>query len=125
MNPLLRLIQVMLILALGFQPHIAVAQAADEPEILTPPPAPEPRINGAKVFGVRPGHPVLYTIAATGRRPMKFSIALAVVEGRTNAEVAGQLFLSVKTVEFHLSSVYRKLGVRSRGGLAKALSERG
>lgn len=57
--------------------------------------------------------------------PQESRIALAVVEGRTNAEVAGQLFLSVKTVEFHLSSVYRKLGVRSRGGLAKALSERG
>ena len=44
-------------------------------EILTPPPAAQPRINGAKVFGVRPGHPVLYTTAATGRRPMKFTAA--------------------------------------------------
>lgn len=42
--------------------------------ILTPPSKPEPRINGAKVFGVRPGHPILYTIAATGNRPMKFSV---------------------------------------------------
>ena len=41
--------------------------------ILTPAPAPQPRINGAKVFGARPGHAVLYTIAATGQRPMKFS----------------------------------------------------
>ncbi len=51
------------------------ASEADQPvgEILTPPPAPQPRINGAKVFGVRPGHPVLYTIAATGKRPMEFS----------------------------------------------------
>lgn len=53
------------------------APAADGPAslgpILTPAPAPEPRINGAKVFGVRPGRPVLYTIAATGRRPMMFS----------------------------------------------------
>jgi alpha-galactosidase len=48
-------------------------QATDRFEILTPPPAPRPRINGAKVFGVRPGHPVLYTIAATGQRPMTFS----------------------------------------------------
>jgi alpha-galactosidase len=43
------------------------------PVILTPKPGPQPRINGAKVFGVRPGHPILYTIAATGQRPMKFS----------------------------------------------------
>lgn len=41
--------------------------------ILTPATKPEPRINGAKVFGVRPGNPLLYTIAATGARPMIFS----------------------------------------------------
>ncbi|MCX6899890.1 MAG: glycoside hydrolase family 27 protein [Verrucomicrobia bacterium] len=46
-----------------------------QPPILTPKPSPKPRINGAKVFGVRPGHPILYTIAATGERPMKFSAA--------------------------------------------------
>ncbi len=44
-----------------------------EPYILTPKPSDFPKINGAKVFGVRPGHPVLYTIAATGKRPMTFS----------------------------------------------------
>jgi alpha-galactosidase len=41
--------------------------------ILTPPVPDEPKINGAKVFGVRPGHPVLYSIAATGVRPMTFA----------------------------------------------------
>lgn len=41
--------------------------------ILTPKPAPTPRINGAKVFGVRPGSPFLFRIAATGDRPMTFS----------------------------------------------------
>jgi hypothetical protein len=65
----------MLAVTMSFHPQIAAVQAADEPEILTPPPAPQPRINGARVFGVRPGHPVLYTIAASGRRPMKFSVA--------------------------------------------------
>ena len=30
---------------------------AGEPGILTPPPAAEPRINGPRVYGVRPGHP--------------------------------------------------------------------
>ncbi len=33
-----------------------------------------PRINGPAVFGVRPGHPFLYTIPATGTRPLEFSI---------------------------------------------------
>src|SRR3954467_15194706 len=42
-------------------------------EVLTPQPPATPRMNGAKVFGVRPGHPILYTIAATGDRPMNFA----------------------------------------------------
>jgi alpha-galactosidase len=42
-------------------------------DILTPKPLDTPRINGAKVFGVRPGHPVLFTVAATGDRPIQFS----------------------------------------------------
>ena len=41
--------------------------------ILTPKAGPAPRINGPKVFGVRPGHPVLFTIPATGDRPISFS----------------------------------------------------
>ena len=40
--------------------------------ILTPAPAREPRINGAKVIGVKPGKPLLAAIAATGDRPMAF-----------------------------------------------------
>jgi alpha-galactosidase len=43
------------------------------PYILTPPAPATPRINGANVFGVRPGSPFLFTIPATGERPMKFS----------------------------------------------------
>jgi len=45
----------------------------EEAVILTPKPSPVPRINGAKVFGVRPGRPFLYTISATGDRPMTFA----------------------------------------------------
>ncbi len=41
--------------------------------ILTPKPAQTPRINGAPIFGVRPNSPFLYSIPATGARPMKFS----------------------------------------------------
>jgi hypothetical protein len=42
-------------------------------KILTPPSSDKPQINGAKVFGVRPGHPFLFSIVATGKRPMSFS----------------------------------------------------
>ena len=48
--------------------------AAVAPYILTPPEAATPRINGPNVFGVRPGSPFLYTIPATGERPIKFSV---------------------------------------------------
>ncbi len=41
-------------------------------EILTPVPAPNPRINAPKVYGVHPGSPFLYRIPVTGERPMKF-----------------------------------------------------
>ena len=43
--------------------------------ILTPPAGPAPRINGARVLGVRPGHPVLWRLPVTGERPMKLSAA--------------------------------------------------
>ena len=43
------------------------------PYILTPTAPATPRINGANVFGVRPGSPFLFTIPATGERPMAFS----------------------------------------------------
>jgi alpha-galactosidase len=42
--------------------------------VLTPKASLQPRINGAKVFGVRPGSPFLFTIPATGQRPMTFAV---------------------------------------------------
>lgn len=45
--------------------------------------------------------------------------AMTVAQGLTNREVAERLFVSVKTVEFHLGAVFRKLGVRSRTELAR------
>ena len=50
-----------------------IGSIPEEPVILTPKAGPKPRLNGASVVGVRPGHDLLYTIAATGDRPMKFS----------------------------------------------------
>jgi alpha-galactosidase len=45
----------------------------ERPAILTPQAPQAARINGPKVYGVRPGSPFLYRIPATGRRPMKFA----------------------------------------------------
>ena len=50
--------------------------------------------------------------------PQEEAVAGLVAQGRSNKEVAAELFLSVKTVQFHLTRVYAKLGVRSRAELA-------
>jgi DNA-binding NarL/FixJ family response regulator len=48
----------------------------------------------------------------------EYRVALAVSNGATNREAAAELFVSVKTVDFHLQNIYRKLGLRSRTELA-------
>ncbi|HXY44897.1 MAG TPA: helix-turn-helix transcriptional regulator, partial [Acidimicrobiales bacterium] len=53
--------------------------------------------------------------------PQELQIALLLAERRTTREAAAALFLSPKTVEYHLRSVYRKLGVASRDELAGAM----
>jgi DNA-binding CsgD family transcriptional regulator len=45
-------------------------------------------------------------------------VAELAAKGRSNREIAAELFMGVSTVESHLSRVYRKLGIRSRAGLA-------
>lgn len=44
------------------------------PYILTPPAPQSPKINGAKVFGVRPGSPFLFKIPATGKKPLLYQV---------------------------------------------------
>jgi alpha-galactosidase len=52
---------------------VAVLAPREPVVILTPKSSPSPRINGARVFGVRPGAPFLFTISASGDRPMTFA----------------------------------------------------
>jgi DNA-binding CsgD family transcriptional regulator len=57
--------------------------------------------------------------------PQELQVALLLTEGHTTREAAAALFLSPKTVEYHLRHVYQKLGISSREALADALSETG
>jgi len=49
-------------------------------------------------------------------------VAELVVAGHANKQVAAELYITVRTVESNLTSVYRKLGIRSRSQLAAALN---
>jgi ATP/maltotriose-dependent transcriptional regulator MalT len=53
--------------------------------------------------------------------PQELQVALLVARGSTNREAAAALFLSTKTVEFHLGNTYRKLSVRSRSELVRRM----
>jgi DNA-binding CsgD family transcriptional regulator len=76
-------------------------------------------------------------LLATGARPRRLvrsgvdsltpserRVAQMATEGQTNREIAQALFVTPKTVETHLSHVYRKLGIQARSQLAGAMSER-
>ena len=54
--------------------------------------------------------------------PQELRIALLLATGRTTHQAAAALFLSPKTVEYHLRHVYQKLGIHSREELAQALA---
>jgi DNA-binding CsgD family transcriptional regulator len=55
---------------------------------------------------------------STDLTPQEQAVAGLVAQGRSNREVADVLFVSPKTVQFHLTRIYAKLGVRSRTELA-------
>jgi DNA-binding CsgD family transcriptional regulator len=55
--------------------------------------------------------------------PQEQRVIAAVRRGATNREIATELFLAPKTVEFHLGQIYRKVGVRSRTQLVAAVPD--
>jgi DNA-binding CsgD family transcriptional regulator len=88
-------------------------------------------------LGARPwGERARAELEATGERarlrktpvpdeltPQEIQLARIVAQGLSNREAAEHMFLSPKTVEAHLSTMYRKLGVRSRTELAARINQ--
>ncbi|WP_182886617.1 helix-turn-helix transcriptional regulator [Microbispora sp. H10885] len=67
--------------------------------------------------GTRPPEP-----HGAGLTPGEWRVARLAARGRTNRQIAQELNVTPKTVETHLGSVYRKLGVRNRTAMARALA---
>jgi len=56
--------------------------------------------------------------------PQQTQIAFLASEGRSNQEIAAQLFISPRTVEYHLHNIFNRLGIASRNQLAKSLDRK-
>ena len=95
---------------------LAAPLSAEEKVILTPKPGPEPRINGARIFGVRPGSPFLFTIPATGERPMTFAVE-GLPDGLTLDTATGQITgaLAVRGEFLVIFKAMNRLGTVERG----------
>ena len=91
-------------------------------------------LNRARALAAGMGHrPLLAEIdgelprVAAARLPTELTateqrVADLIADGATNRDAAAALFVSVRTVETHVASIYRKLGVRTRAELARKLS---
>ena len=88
---------------------------------------------GARPVAVR-AREELHALGARPRRdlrrgvealtPSELRVARLAAEGRTNREIAHELYVTLKTVEGHLGSAYGKLGIAGRSELAGALGEK-
>ena len=65
------------------------------------------------------------SLAVSGLSPRELEVLGLVAKGMTNAQVAERLFLSPRTVNAHLGSIYHKLGVSSRSAATRFAIERG
>jgi DNA-binding NarL/FixJ family response regulator len=86
---------------------------------------------GAAAFARRAADELLATGARARRRtvdeanaltPRETQVAVLAQDGRSNAQIGAELFISARTVEYHLRKVFDKLGIDSRRQLAEALA---
>lgn len=89
---------------------------------------------GAEAFANRAGRELVATGETVRKRkaptpdeltPQERQIARRARDGQSNPEIGAELFLSARTVEWHLRKVFTKLGISSRKELGQALPERG
>ena len=59
--------------------------------------------------------------ATLGLSRAELAVARLAAAGKTNKEIADELYLSVKTVEYHLRNIFQKLGIASRRDLPASL----
>jgi DNA-binding CsgD family transcriptional regulator len=76
----------------------------------------ELRATGERARPRSPGAPEVLTV-------QEAQIARMVAEHLSNREIAARLFISASTVEYHLRKIFRKLGISSRGQLARTIRD--
>lgn len=79
----------------------------------------ERALAGLRAAGARPRRAVLRGPGAL--TPSEARVAAMAAEGLSNRQIAAKLFVTVRTVEYHLQGAYRKLGIRARENLSAAL----
>lgn len=121
--------------------EVAMLSAVDEPEVA----AEALRRGAAAYLGKRIDPAVLGTtirriaqgelrgetvgvahrqVEDAGLSPRETQMLVRIAEGRSNREIAGELWLSEHTVKYHLTNVYRKIGVKGRTEAARYAFER-
>jgi DNA-binding NarL/FixJ family response regulator len=92
--------------ALGLDQAAAYALSEEKPSEPPSPATSQPPVSST------PEHPA-------GLSPREVEVLRLVAEGLTSAQIATELFLSPRTVDTHLTSIYQKLGVNSRAAATR------